>query len=102
MVFLLYQHRRHLHGSQTLLSAYATENNGRTMKRLVWHGNHNFVLEQTSGPLPVPAAHEVLLKIRAVGICGTDIHILRGNVPFSRPPLVLGHEISGEVVAIGD
>jgi 2-desacetyl-2-hydroxyethyl bacteriochlorophyllide A dehydrogenase len=37
-----------------------------------------------------------------VGICGTDIHILRGDLPGVRPPLVLGHEISGEICAIGE
>jgi 2-desacetyl-2-hydroxyethyl bacteriochlorophyllide A dehydrogenase len=36
-----------------------------------------------------------------VGICGTDIHILKGALPVARPPMVLGHEISGEIAAVG-
>lgn len=44
----------------------------------------------------------MLLKIKAVGICGTDIHIMNGKLPGSHPPLVLGHEIAGQVVEIGD
>ncbi|MGI8992111.1 MAG: zinc-dependent alcohol dehydrogenase [Bryobacteraceae bacterium] len=43
----------------------------------------------------------MLIRVRAVGICGTDIHILRGDFPRASPPLVLGHEISGEVHTIG-
>lgn len=43
----------------------------------------------------------VLIKVKACGICGTDIHILDGNFPSS-PPVILGHEISGEVVKTGE
>ena len=52
-------------------------------------------------PEPVPARDEVLLKIGAAGICGTDLHILAGEYPC-RPPVVLGHEFSGTIVALGD
>lgn len=48
-----------------------------------------------------PAAHEVLLNIKRIGICGTDIHAFGGNQPFFAYPRVLGHELSGEVVQIG-
>lgn len=37
-----------------------------------------------------------LVKVKACGICGTDLHILKGEFPVS-PPLILGHEFSGEV-----
>lgn len=43
----------------------------------------------------------MLLKVKSVGICGTDIHILKGALPTARPPMVLGHEISGEIAATG-
>ena len=39
--------------------------------------------------------------MKAVGVCGTDIHILDGRFPIAKPPLVLGHELAGEVVATG-
>ena len=39
--------------------------------------------------------------MRSVGICGTDIHILKGALPSARPPMVLGHEISGEIAGVG-
>lgn len=54
-------------------------------------------------PPPAPAAAEVLLRVTAAGICGTDLHIFEGG-PFSRRmrlPTTLGHEISGMVEAVG-
>lgn len=50
---------------------------------------------------PVASRGEVLLKIGAAGICGTDIHILKGEYPIN-PPVTLGHELAGTIVALGD
>lgn len=50
-------------------------------------------------PEPTPAADEVLVRVRRVGICGTDYHIFEGNQPFLNYPRVMGHELSVEVVA---
>lgn len=44
---------------------------------------------------------EITLGIRRIGICGTDLHAFQGNQPYFSYPRVLGHELSGEVVAIG-
>ncbi|HVG46638.1 MAG TPA: alcohol dehydrogenase catalytic domain-containing protein [Rubellimicrobium sp.] len=52
-------------------------------------------------PDPEPARGEVLVQVAAAGICGTDRHILKGEFP-SRPPVVLGHEFAGTVVALGE
>ena len=52
-------------------------------------------------PDPEPARGEVLVEVAAAGICGTDRHILKGEFP-SRPPVVLGHEFAGTVVALGE
>jgi 2-desacetyl-2-hydroxyethyl bacteriochlorophyllide A dehydrogenase len=71
------------------------------MKKLIWRGGDDLRIEHSSQPLPEPGRDEVLLRVKAVGICGTDIHILRGTVPFAKPPLILGHEISGEIAAVG-
>ena len=57
-------------------------------------------LELKEWPEPTPAPDEVKLKIAAAGICGTDIHIIKGEWP-SRPPVVLGHEFCGTVVEVG-
>lgn len=53
-------------------------------------------------PVPVPAPNEVLVRVRRVGMCGTDMHIFRGVQPFLTYPRVMGHEISGEVVQSPD
>ena len=50
---------------------------------------------------PIPGSGEVLLGVRAVGICGTDIHIVDGSLSPMEAPAALGHEISGEVFAVG-
>ncbi len=49
---------------------------------------------------PQPGPNDVKIEIRAAGICGTDIHIYKDEFR-SRPPVVLGHEVAGEVVAVG-
>jgi L-iditol 2-dehydrogenase len=51
-------------------------------------------------PIPEPAVGEVLLAVRAAGICGTDLHIYHDEFP-TWPPVVLGHELAGEVAAVG-
>jgi 2-desacetyl-2-hydroxyethyl bacteriochlorophyllide A dehydrogenase len=50
---------------------------------------------------PTPAPDEVLIEVAAAGICGTDIHIFRGEY-MATYPLIPGHEFSGTVTAIGD
>src|SRR5215212_5722640 len=51
-------------------------------------------------PEPIPGADDVLIKVRAAGICGTDLHIFKGEYEATYP-LIPGHEFSGEVVAVG-
>jgi Zn-dependent alcohol dehydrogenase len=45
-------------------------------------------------------AGEVLLQVKTCGVCHTDLHVMKAEVPFPRPA-VLGHEVAGEVVAHG-
>ena len=47
--------------------------------------------------LPKPGPGEVLVRIRRVGICGTDYHIYHGNQPYLEYPRVIGHELAGEI-----
>ncbi len=49
---------------------------------------------------PVPGADDVLIRVRAAGICGTDLHIFKGEYKAIYP-LIPGHEFSGEVAAVG-
>ncbi|PYG48017.1 2-desacetyl-2-hydroxyethyl bacteriochlorophyllide A dehydrogenase [Pantoea sp. AG1095] len=71
----------------------------KTMKTLVVAEPRQMVWQQRAKP--TPAAHEVLIKPIAAGICGTDIHAWAGNQPFFSYPRVLGHELCGEVVELG-
>ncbi len=54
----------------------------------------------TEVPVPTPAPGEVLIRVEACGICGTDRHLVNGTFP-SKPPVTLGHEFSGIVVEAG-
>ncbi|TBL75338.1 zinc-binding alcohol dehydrogenase family protein [Paenibacillus thalictri] len=69
------------------------------MKTIVCEEPYRFVLKETE--TPVPAAGEALIKIRRIGICGTDLHAYRGNQPFFTYPRILGHELSGEIAGLG-
>src|SRR5437762_5535917 len=52
-------------------------------------------------PDPTPGPGEVVVRVGACGICGTDLHLIDGDSPLARYPLVPGHEFAGEVVALG-
>jgi propanol-preferring alcohol dehydrogenase len=52
-------------------------------------------------PEPRPAAGQVLLRVHACGVCRTDLHIVDGELPEAKVPLVLGHQIVGTVQAVG-
>ncbi|MGQ9585913.1 MAG: zinc-dependent alcohol dehydrogenase [Anaerolineae bacterium] len=77
------------------------------MRAVLWNGEaypHGLRWAEIERPDPPPGW--VLVRNRATGICGSDLHYLSGamrhQVPDQNLPAVLGHEISGEVVAIGD
>ena len=53
-------------------------------------------------PIPKPEAGQVLIKIQRIGICGSDIHVYHGKHPFTSYPVTQGHEVSGEVAALGE
>ncbi len=59
-----------------------------------------FVVKEVD--IPVAKADQVLIKVHAIGICGTDIHAYYGKHPFISCPIVLGHEATGEVVKMGE
>jgi propanol-preferring alcohol dehydrogenase len=52
-------------------------------------------------PTPVPAPGEVILRVSACGVCRTDLHLVDGELPLPRVPLVPGHEIVGHITAVG-
>jgi len=58
-------------------------------------------LDLVDFPDPAPGDGEVLVRVRACGICGSDIHGWDGSTGRRRPPLIMGHEASGEIAATG-
>lgn len=73
-----------------------------TMTASVLRGVGDLTLEER--PVPTPAADEVLIHVRSVGVCGSDVHYFKhGRIgPYIvESPLILGHELSGEIVAVG-
>jgi 2-desacetyl-2-hydroxyethyl bacteriochlorophyllide A dehydrogenase len=69
------------------------------MQAIVFREGQQVAIESLPDPAPGPG--EVVIAVRASGICHTDIEILRGNYGSSAFPLVPGHEFAGEVVALG-
>ncbi len=58
-------------------------------------------LELVDLPVPAPAPDEVLIQVAACGICGSDVHGYDGSTGRRIPPLVMGHEAAGVIVAVG-
>ena len=65
----------------------------------MWQGEGRVTVEEVPEPV-VPPGH-ALVEVSHVGICGTDLSILGGHHPRARPPLVMGHEVSGWVAEPG-
>ena len=59
-------------------------------------------LSLTEVPEPVPGPRDAIVRVEAVGICGTDVHVLDGEFAHTVFPIVPGHEASGVVVNVGD
>jgi L-iditol 2-dehydrogenase len=53
-------------------------------------------------PAPSPKAGEVVLRVLAVGICGSELHGFAIHAPRRTPPLIMGHEFAGEILAVGE
>jgi threonine dehydrogenase-like Zn-dependent dehydrogenase len=70
-----------------------------TMQAVVFHGVGDLRLDEV--PRPRPRAGEAVIRITATTICGTDVHIVKGEYPV-RPGLILGHEPVGVIAELGD
>ena len=73
-----------------------------TMQALVVLEPNRFEIEEV--PVPEPGPNQVLARVRAVSICGTDAHLIRGDYPGFWPPsfpFIPGHEWAGEIAALG-
>ena len=70
------------------------------MKALVLEAYHRF--EYKDVPEPEVGPEDVLIAVKACGICGSDVHGMDGSTGRRRPPVIMGHEASGVIVACGD
>lgn len=62
-------------------------------------------LALTERPIPTYGANDILVKVKAAAVCGTDVHIMEWNEWSQKrinPPTIIGHEFAGEVIAVGD
>lgn len=66
------------------------------MKAIYLTGPNEFSLQEREDP--IPKRDEVEIQVRMAGICGSDVHLLRGRNPFAGYPLIPGHEYMGEVL----
>ena len=56
--------------------------------------------EYTTGEHPTLKTGHAIIKIKRIGICGTDLHAFEGTQPYFEYPRILGHELSGELIAV--
>ncbi len=71
------------------------------MKAMVLHALRTpLILEER--PLPSPAPGEIRLAVAACAVCRTDLHVVDGDLPDPKLPIIPGHEIVGRVDALGD
>ena len=67
------------------------------MKALTYHGSKDVRVETVPDPTLVEA-DDILLRVTATAICGSDLHAYHGHDPRRNPPLILGHELVGRIV----
>ncbi len=70
------------------------------MKAIVYEGPGRLLVKEVPEPQVGPS--DVLIRVRAAGICGSDLEMARGNRPSVVPPRIPGHEIAGDIVETGD
>lgn len=71
------------------------------MKSAVFYGKHDLRVEESAKP--AVGRRDVLINVKACGVCGTDVHIYEGDKGAAdvTPPTILGHEFAGVVEAVG-
>ncbi|NLW64754.1 MAG: alcohol dehydrogenase catalytic domain-containing protein, partial [Clostridiales bacterium] len=72
------------------------------MKAARFYEKHRLIVEDV--PVRQPDDNGVLIGVRYCGVCGTDVHIFEGDKGSARvdPPVILGHELSGDVIKVGE
>jgi 2-desacetyl-2-hydroxyethyl bacteriochlorophyllide A dehydrogenase len=86
--------------SPTATTASTTEPSGSQMRQIVVTAEQGPTMR--SAAVPVPAPGEALVRMAAAGICGSDLHAVRGRHPFITLPYAPGHEVIGVVEEVAD
>src|SRR5690348_13218816 len=102
---------RHLHGSSRprASSRIAAALNAQEPWPMAYPQNTTAVCAVSPNQDPILAArpirslqaHEILIRVSACGVCRTDLHLIRGELPMARYPVIPGHEVVGTVAASG-
>lgn len=71
------------------------------MKAAVLEARQRIVVREVESPV-IEAPDQVLIRVRRVGVCGSEVHAFHGTHPFRKAPAILGHEMAGDVVAVGE
>src|SRR5690606_34586605 len=96
---LCYKYSDRYHG-KPCTAFRAEQQTGAEMRAVVFTSEGELALEERAQP--TPGRKEILSKTAAVGICGTDTHVLDGEFEGTVFPLVPGHEATGTIVALGE
>jgi threonine dehydrogenase-like Zn-dependent dehydrogenase len=70
------------------------------MRALLYHSAHDVRVETVPDPI-IQEADDIILKVTATAICGSDLHLYRGKIPATKAGDILGHEFMGVVVEWG-
>ncbi len=79
----------------------ATMNIPKNMRAMLLEAQRQ-PLKLAEVPVPQPGRHQVILKVHTCGVCRTDLHVMDGDLTEPRLPLILGHQIVGTVVQLGE
>jgi L-iditol 2-dehydrogenase len=57
----------------------------------------------TETPMPdIQSDDQVLIRVKTVGVCGSEVHAFHGTHPYRKAPVILGHEAAGDVMSLGE
>ncbi len=70
------------------------------MRALTYHGSHKVSVDNHPDPI-IQAADDIILRVTATAICGSDLHLYHGKIPGTHHGDIFGHEFMGEVVETG-
>src|SRR5215217_9646232 len=71
-----------------------------SMRALTWHGKNDIRCDSVPDP-KIEDGRDVIIKMTSCAICGSDLHLMDGYIPFMEKGDILGHEFMGEVVEVG-